>query len=132
MSNFGMRHPAMATLAVAAVACAAITSAGDALAGGPGDRRACVTGAGLLVGSKSKGVTGVVKNVGLGHYTVSFNKVVVRCVKVATLGFCNATPPRPGEIAVSDGAASNAVQVKTYTSSGISFDRDFNLYVDCD
>ena len=121
----------MSTVAVVAVVCSAITTAGEALAGAPGDRRACVTGAGLLVGLKSKGVSGVTKNIGLGDYTVVFNKVVGRCVKVATIGFCNSTPPRAGEIAVSDGA-STSVRVKTYTSSGISADRDFNLYVDCD
>src|SRR4051812_12396421 len=73
-----------------------------ARAGAPGDRRACVTSNGTLVLTKSKGVVSVVKNAGLGDYTVQFNKPVDRCGKVATLGFCSAVPPRPGEIAVAD------------------------------
>lgn len=120
-----------ASAAAAAVLLLSGATANHASAGAAGDRRACITGAGALVAAKSKGAVLVAKG-GVGDYTIRFNRRVDRCVKVATIGFCSVLSPRPGEIAVADGAAPETVWVKTYSSTGVSADRDFHLYVDCD
>lgn len=125
-----LRAPSATLLVLLVTGAAALAPAANA--GSTGDRRACVLAGGGFVNAKSNGVVSAINN-GSASYTVKFNKIVGRCVKVATIGSCDTTLPRPGEISVADVAgAADSVRVRTFNSAGVSLQRDFHLYVDCD
>jgi len=95
------------------------------------DRWATVRADATLV--RGRGVTDVLDlGGGGGFYEVEFDKKVVNCLYVATLGTGSPGTAQLGEIGVAPRAGNqNAVFIVTRDSAGIVAERPFHLFVGC-
>ncbi|MGH3040306.1 MAG: hypothetical protein ACRDNG_00935 [Gaiellaceae bacterium] len=81
---------------------------------------------------RGKRVTSVIE-IGTGRTVVRFNRSVVGCAYIATLGFTGSTGiGPPGEVSVvGEGGNARGVWVTTRDSAGAPADRAFHLAVHC-
>ena len=95
-----------------------------------GDRFAVITRAGVT--QRGKGVLSSTR-LAPGAYEVRFNRNVVPCIYVASVGdFDRVGTELPGEITtVGRIGALNGVFISTHNSAGVQEDRSFHLYVGC-
>lgn len=95
-----------------------------------------VTAAGALLSGWSRGVQSVAK-LGVGKYSVTFDRAIRPCVAVATIGDRpnvprpTSFPGYPGEISIYNAISDHALIVTTWQSNGTSGDQPFNVMVHC-
>lgn len=118
--------------ALTAAAVSLMLAAGPALAVASSDRFAVVNQNGTLDRGKGATFSTLVSPGVLGDYRVTFNKNVSQCMYQATIGTAYPSTPASGEIMVAPDVANvNAVRVFTRTSTGLSTNKPFYLFVGC-